>query len=214
LQHRGENGADSASTIVLTCNFVKVRNDTFWVISHSADTRQIHGSSNWQVEVDGQPCRDRNNNVKGSIDAAFQGAGPNMHRPMYERGICYRTTNQAVIRAGTHSVRWRQYRTSGDSYWGWNSNSQIMVEVRLTCMEEVKSGGERMYSEGRMEGLVHLSALSFSALVVRTPLAHRLPCFFGILFVGISPMNTTVLDQSATTFATGHNALSGWFSFR
>ena len=129
-QHRGENGADSSSTIVLTCTFRKTRSDTFWVISHNADTRQTSGSSNWRIEVDGQPCTDRSNNRKGSIDAAFHGVGPNMHRPMYVRGICYRTANQAVIRPGNHAVRWRQIRTSGDSYWGWNSNSRIMVEVR------------------------------------------------------------------------------------
>lgn len=130
-EHRGANGADRPSTIVQSCTFRKTRSDTFWVISHYADTRQISGSSNWQIEVDSQPCRDRNNNVKGSIDAAFHGAGPNMHRPMYIRGICYRTVNQAVIPAGNHVVRWRQTRTSGDSYWGWESSSRIMVEEWL-----------------------------------------------------------------------------------
>ena len=126
----GANGADASSVVVLTCTFRKTRADTYWIISHNADTRQISGSSNWRIEVDGQPCTDRSNNRKGSIDAAFHGAGPNMHRPMYVRGICYCTANQAVIRPGNHAVRWRQTRTSGDSYWGWESNSRIMVEVR------------------------------------------------------------------------------------
>ena len=82
------------------------------------------------MEVDGQPCRDRSNNIKGNLDASFHGAGPNMHRPMYIRGICYRTASVARIAAGNHAVRWRQTYTSGDSYWGWNSNARLMVEVR------------------------------------------------------------------------------------
>jgi len=100
------------------------------VIAHNADTRQINGHSEWRIEVDNQPCRDRGNSNRGSIDASYHGTGENMHRPMYVRGICYRTVNQAPIRAGNHAVRWRQTYTSGDSYWGWNSNSRLMVEVR------------------------------------------------------------------------------------
>ena len=130
-EHRGANGADSSRTVVMTCTFPKTRNDTFWIISHSADTRQINGHSEWQMEVDGAPCRDRRNNRLGSIDTSFHGGGPNMHRPMYVRGICYRTTRSSIIGAGNHQVRWVQTYTSGNSYWGWNSNSQLMVEVSV-----------------------------------------------------------------------------------
>lgn len=130
-EHRGANGANSRSTVVLTCTFRKLRTDTYWVIAHNADTRQINGHSEWRIEVDNQPCRDRGNSNRGSIDASYHGSGENMHRPMYVRGICYRTANQAPIRAGNHAVRWRQTYTSGDSYWGWNSNSRLMVEEWL-----------------------------------------------------------------------------------
>ena len=166
-QHRGANGADSGSTIVLNCNFRKTRADTFWVISHNADSRQISGSSNWRIEVDGQPCTDRRNNIKGSIDAAFHGAGPNMHRPMYVRGICYRTANQATIRAGNHAVRWRQTRTSGDSYWGWSSNARIMVEVRTSRRGE---GGEERVTR------------PWLTLLLSSVLACALPCSADVLF--------------------------------
>ena len=73
---------------------------------------------------------------------------------------------------------------------------------------------EEVAREGRREGLIHVSALPSSA--VRTSLAHRLPYFLAFsafLYVGMAPMNTTVLDQSATTVATGHSALSGWSSW-
>ena len=165
----GANGADASSVVVLTCTFRKTRADTYWIISHNADTRQISGHSEWRMEVDGQPCRDRSNNIKGSLDASFHGAGPNMHRPMYIRGICYRTASVARIAAGNHAVRWRQTFTSGDSYWGWNSNARLMVEVRpwTDAMLEVGGGKRWRWRPAEKRGCQRVLGRGLVSLVQR-----------------------------------------------
>ena len=114
----------------MSCTFRKTRSDSFWVISHNSVMRQGRGYSTWQIEVDGRPCRDRNRSVKGGIDAAmYTNPDQDGHRPTFVRGVCYRTDRRSSITAGNHVVRWRQTYVRGDTYWGWRSNSRIMVEV-------------------------------------------------------------------------------------
>jgi hypothetical protein len=126
--HRGANNADSPR-VVMRCSFVKKRSDTILVLSHNAVMRQINGYSYWRLEVDNQPCRTATGSDEGDLQISFHGSqSVNLHRPMMLRGTCPRTTSQARINAGTHSLSFKQYQVSSDSYWGWDSSARLMVE--------------------------------------------------------------------------------------
>lgn len=127
-RHSGANNADSVRT-VMSCQYRKQRSDTKLVISHNAVMRHINGNSIWQLLVDNQQCRGPGNQGDGNLQIRMHGSnGANQHFPAYVKGMCHRTTAQARLNAGVHTVSFRQTYVSGDSYWGWDSTSRIMVE--------------------------------------------------------------------------------------